>query len=117
MGEIASWWGGKGLGLQQSSVSLSQRPCWFSQPEVIGISFLSTGALGWGDWRGAWTPGSSGGTSAAEIFLLTSVCHTCVWDQPVSCLQDWMWLLVYILSCESCVQLMQEALDDGFSGV
>ena len=40
-----------GLGLQKISVSLSQNPCWFLQPEVMETSLLSTGTLGlvW-DW-------------------------------------------------------------------
>ena len=31
-------------------------PVWYSQPEIMGTSFLGTGILGWGAWCGAGTP-------------------------------------------------------------
>ena len=45
-----------GTAWDSSSVFYWLCPCWFLQPEVLGIYLSGTGNLGWGSWCGCATP-------------------------------------------------------------
>ena len=58
----------------QPSGSHQSKPCWPSEPDVLGAHFPGVGPLDWGAWCGSQTPLSLGRTSAIIIILPFVVC-------------------------------------------
>ena len=93
------------------ALHFSHNPHWFLQSKVMGVSLLKTESLGWGLGVELGTPCLSRGTPQPrfpfQLLNTTGGCGTssfCI-SAPHTSLLIWIWLLTYILSHKTSVQL------------